>query len=429
MRSVLFFIIIIIIASCSSTKKLGLKKAFESTENKFQDHTGFMLYDLDKKKTIYEFNAAKYFIPASNTKIFTFYTALRTIGDSVPALKYITRNDSLIFWGTGDPSFLYKFSFNNSRVYEFLQSTSAGLYFSSSNFHSAHYGSGWAWDDYNSAYSTERSPFPICGNIFTVYKAGSIVSVLPSMFEKNFSVGDRKEKEEVVRNLYSNDFQFHPGVKSSGKSEWDIPMRVDQQLIVDLLSDTLNRAVTPISAPLPPLATPFFSIPTDSLYRVMMQDSDNFIAEQLLLICADIVRDSLQTEIAIKYSIDNYLTDLPDKPIWVDGSGLSRYNLFTPRSIVKLWQKIYEQMPRERLFPLLATGGKNGTIKKWYKADEPYIFGKTGSLSNNHVLSGYLVTKSGKTLIFSFMNNNFVASTSDIRKNMQEILYKVYDRY
>jgi D-alanyl-D-alanine carboxypeptidase/D-alanyl-D-alanine-endopeptidase (penicillin-binding protein 4) len=68
-------------------------------------------------------------------------------------------------------------------------------------------------------------------------------------------------------------------------------------------------------------------------------------------------------------------------------------------------------------------------VKNWYKADSPYIFGKTGSLSNNHCLSGYLITKSGKTLIFSFMNSNFVASTSDIRSNMQGILEYIRDNY
>jgi serine-type D-Ala-D-Ala carboxypeptidase/endopeptidase (penicillin-binding protein 4) len=108
---------------------------------------------------------------------------------------------------------------------------------------------------------------------------------------------------------------------------------------------------------------------------------------------------------------------------------LSRYNLFTPRSIVQLWEKIYQRIPRERLFALLATGGKSGTIKNWYYGKEPYIFGKTGSLSNNHCLSGYLVTKKGKTLVFAFMNNNFTATVNDIRRNMENILRLIYESY
>jgi len=92
-------------------------------------------------------------------------------------------------------------------------------------------------------------------------------------------------------------------------------------------------------------------------------------------------------------------------------------------------EKIYERVPRERLFQLLAIGGKTGTIRNWYKNDPPYIFGKTGSLNNNHVLSGYLITRKGKLLIFSLMNNNYLAPTNDVRKHMQEILYTIYTKY
>ena len=111
----------------------------------------------------------------------------------------------------------------------------------------------------------------------------------------------------------------------------------------------------------------------------------------------------------------------------MDGSGLSRYNLFTPRSVVQLLEKIYAEVPQERLFELLPAGGESGTIKNLYKADTPYVFGKTGTLENNHSLSGFLKTKSGKVLIFSFMNSNYTVPSSEIKAEMEKILLNLRD--
>src|SRR5688500_18870977 len=90
--------------SCSPISKKALNKTFRATDEKFQDHTGFALYDLNKKKSLYEYKASHYFTPASNTKIFTFFSCLALLGDSVPGLRYTESKDSMIFWGTGDPS-------------------------------------------------------------------------------------------------------------------------------------------------------------------------------------------------------------------------------------------------------------------------------------------------------------------------------------
>lgn len=429
---VLFFLagIGLIVHACSPVSKTGLRRSMMAAEKKFQDHTGFVLYDLSKRKTVYAYNADKYFTPASNTKIFTLYAGLKILGDSIPALKYEESGDSLIFWGTGDPSFLYKHTFNSNRVYDFLKNTDKKLFFSSSNFHTAHFGPGWAWDDYNDYYSPERSPFPIYGNILTVQKIQpGVVEVYPSCFKSFLSQGELAEMDRIVRQLHSNDLVFYPGKDSSSMQEWEIPIRVDRKTITWLLADTLDQPVHEIARFPSPVTKTLYSVPADSLYRVLMQDSDNFIAEQLLMLCAGVLSDTLKPEITIDFMKHHYLNDLPDKPVWVDGSGLSRYNLFTPRSIVRLWEKIYEIVPQERLFALLASGGNNGTLRNWFKSEKAYIFGKTGTLSNNHNLSGFLITKRGKTFIFAFMNNSYTVPTSAIRKNMEEILNRIHEKY
>lgn len=412
--------------SCSPVSHRALQREFAETEKAFKDHAGFALFDLSANKSVFEYNSDRYFTPASNTKIFTFYSALKLLGDSIPAFKYVERNDSLIIWGTGDPSFLNRNVFYPPAAFDFLKATRSKIFLSTSTFQTTALGSGWAWDDYSDYYSAERSAFPIYGNVILVQADGAKVTVAPKYFQQFVSYVDG-DSPGVVRNVDSNILTVHRPVNQRLKKE--IPARITPDLTARLLSDTLGRTVTTINALPKSAAATFYNTPADSVYKVMMQESDNFIAEQLLLVCAATLGDTLQPEITIEHMKSNHFSDFPDAPVWVDGSGLSRYNLFTPRTIVALWKKIYAEVPRERLFPMLAIGGKTGTIKNYYKASQPYIFGKTGSLSNNHCLSGYLVTRSGKTLVFSFMNSNFTTSTGEVRMNMQRILNLIYEKY
>ena len=188
------------IFSCSSLKR-NLGKKLTDTENLFQDHTGFMLYDLAEKRTLYEYNSAKYFTPASNTKIFTLYASLKILRDSIPALRYQLSGDTLFFWGTGDPSFLYHNVFDNGRTFNFLKNSNKQLYFSTSNFQTTNFGSGWAWDDYNDYYSAERSPLPVYENIFSIKYNGSQIKIQPPYFTKHLSVGDSELTPKVIRNV------------------------------------------------------------------------------------------------------------------------------------------------------------------------------------------------------------------------------------
>lgn len=422
------YILFCVLLSCSP--RFQIQKEMAEAELKFQDHMGLLVYDPSSRKTLIDYNSSKYFTPASNTKIFTLFSSVQLIGDSIPALRYVERGDSLIFWGTGDPSFLYSEVFQNTNTYDFLKNSKGSLYFSASNFYDDAFGPGWAWDDYNYYYSPERSSFPIYGNCIEVTDSPTdSLRIVPKFFQDSVTVYKSLDgKEQILRATTNNSLSYYAGLDTASFTRL-VPFRVSNELIKSLLQDTLKRDVTLVDLSMPKDASVLYSLPSDSLYKVMMQQSDNFIAEQLLQICAEILSDSMKADIAIKYAKEKFLFDLPDEPQWVDGSGLSRYNLFTPRSIVRLWEKIMLMVPQERLFQLLAIGGKAGTIKNSYVADPPYIFGKTGSLSNNHCLSGYLVTKKKKVLIFSFMNNNYTVASREVRAKMESVLFKIHDQY
>jgi D-alanyl-D-alanine carboxypeptidase/D-alanyl-D-alanine-endopeptidase (penicillin-binding protein 4) len=422
MRGLIFFSLLGLLAACSPGS--FIKRNLQESSSQLQHHTGFVLYDPVKQKNLVSINADKYFTPASNTKIFTLYAGLKILGDSVPALRWINPNDSLIVWGTGDPSFLYKDVFNSERTFRFLQNTPGKLFFSGSNFQESVYGPGWSWDDYQDYYQVERSSLPVYGNLISISKKEGLQ---PTYF-KPLTRTDTELKRAVARDRFVNKLSINPGRIPARDSEV-VPFVTSDSLTIRLLSDTLNREVGLLSTPMPSNASTFYSLLSDSIYSVMMQASDNFVAEQILLMCAQKISDSLQTDIAIKKVTRDFLSDLPDKPIWVDGSGLSRYNQFTPRSIVKLWEKIYALVPQQRLFSMLTSNGQTGTLRNMLKEKKPFIFGKTGSLANNYCLSGFIVTKKNHLLIFSSMNANFVSPTKSVRDNLAQTLTYIYEHY
>ncbi len=414
------------VSSCSPNAYI--RKTLQESTVLDQNFSGFYLYDPLSKKVLFDQNGDHYFTPASNTKLFTFYAGLKLLGDSVPSFSTAQQNDSLILWPAGDPTFLHP-ELDNGKSFRFLQQRKS-IYVSTHNFQDEYFGPGWSWDDYNYAYSAERSSLPIYGNVITLAGRQGRTTAEPQVFNKFLlrQAAIDSGRNQFTRRIESNLIDHIPS-RDTASFERRLPFRTDWATIKALLEDTLNITVETVDLPKLPNTTKHFSVPVDSIYRPMLQDSDNFLAEQILLMAAESISDTINSQIAIQHMKKTFLADLPDEPMWVDGSGLSRYNLFTPRSLVSLLEKIYQEAPRERLFALLPAGGESGTIRSWYQGAEPYVFAKTGTLRNNHCLSGYLVTAQGKVLIFSFMHNNYVVSSSNIKREMQKILAYIQDKY
>ena len=422
-------VVLILASSCSSVKTTeSLKKEIGSLESNFQDHTGFVLYDLKKDEVVYSHNGDKYFTPASNTKILTMFATMRTHGNYLPGLLYSRRSDTLYIRGTGDPSFLYE-DLPDSPVFDFLARQEGALVLISENPEFDKYGPGWSWDDYNYSYSAERSIFPIYGNSFTFHldSASGLLHTPQEFFKRYVMLGDSSAQARMIRDEDSNRTTYFPPLDRQ-EATFTIPFKYSDDVFARLLTDTLKRKVQPISRNVNSLQwDTLYSIPTDSAIQVMMKVSDNFIAEQLMLMNGHLLTDTLNTEAGIEAVIREYFSEMPDKPIWVDGSGLSRYNLFTPRSIVWLWKTMLDTYGSKRLFPLLATGGEKGTLENYYVNTPPFIYGKTGTLSNNNSLSGFLVTRKGKLYIFSMMHNNYPGYATPVKREMERILTDIYE--
>jgi D-alanyl-D-alanine carboxypeptidase/D-alanyl-D-alanine-endopeptidase (penicillin-binding protein 4) len=432
-RMVVIWACSLLLISCSTEQKMTRKvtKVFKSSQILKKYHSGFALYDPSKGVMVYQQDADKYFTPASNTKLFTFYAGLKMLSDSIPTLRYIEKGDSLIFWGTGDPSNLQS-ELKNTRAYDFLKASGKRLFFAPGRYKGNFYGKGWQWDDYNDYYQAEIDELPLMDNLVDYRVKGGSLTISPKAFAQQTSTdySSKATSFSITRSFTENKFS-HPALSPEVTYNQKVPFKVSLSTTLQILSDTLSKRVDAIQMQMPANAKTLYGIKRDSVLKEMMLPSDNFIAEQLLLVYSDKLGQDLSTEKAIAYIQKEYLTVLPDKFIWADGSGLSRYDLVTPRSIIKLLDLIYKEVnDPKKLFSMLPAGGMSGTLKSAYpKTNQPFVFGKTGSLSNIHNQSGYVVTKKGKTYLFSFLNNNFVIPTADVRKEMVRIMTYIHENY
>lgn len=409
-----------------TTKKETAQSIVENSPVFNQIFTGFMLFDPETGDTLAKQYIDKHMTPASNTKIYTLHTCTKILGDSIPSIRYVIEGDNLIFWGTGDPTFAhptFESKFGKNRAVEFLKSWKGNLYYAP-QYNKYRFGSGWAWDDFNGYYSTELSTFPVYSNFirFRKYKGNTVPSTIPKYFEQFLK--EEKGTTRPTRNEGDNVVRYSPYGKDVAYSK-NIPFKVSNQVILELLEEATGRNIQydwTLDKAMKAKQRTIYSYKTNDVLQQMMHPSDNFIAEQLLFVCASEKNLPMRTKEIIRFAADSLLQNTPDKLVWVDGSGMSRYNMFTPRTMVYVLNDLYQNTDTTTLFNIFPTGGKTGTLKKWYAGNPPYVFAKTGTLSNNHCLSGYIRTKSGKVLIFTFMNNHYVGSSSTYKTEMQRVL-------
>ncbi len=424
----------LLLSSCSIQQKIS-----KSAQKVIKDgslltaHVGISIYDTESGKYWYNYQGDKYFVPASNTKIPTCYAAMKYLGDSLVGFRYMVHDSEIIILPTGDPSFLHA-DYNSSRAMELIKKFKSGSLLAN-NIVWDKWGSGWSWNDYTEAYMAERSPFPIYGNTATFYLQDNRVIVVPVFFNKQIRVSSTPNAIgfSVTRAIDSNDFRINNGNNknqvipfSTGKSfiNW-IP-----SIQAELLSDTLEIPFTVglVSKVEKNDFNTFHSQLTDSLLKPMMHRSDNFFAEQSLLMVSNEKLGVMNDAKIIDTLLKTDFKDLPQRPRWADGSGLSRYNLFTPLDFVSILNKMKNEFGMERIKVIFPTGGE-GTITSYYRADSSFIFVKTGTLSGVVALSGFLYTKKGKLLIFSILVNNHQASSTAVRRSVEQFIQGIRNKY
>lgn len=431
---------IIILSSCSVQKQIAKSAKADVLETKALQtaHVGISIFDPAANKYLYNYQGDKYFVPASNAKLPTCYAAMKYFGDSLVGLRYQLQGDFFSIQPSGDPTFLHP-DFKEQRVYSFLKNQKNRINFFDVSATTG-LANGWSWNDYDQYYMVERSTMPIYGNLVR-FKTGSTVSskedsippfsieISPDYFREKTQIGNvgwQKTNGLNVTRSYGDNTFF---ITSSGSTKnVEIPFTQTRTVIYSLLSDTLHATVLPFGMNKKRFSYAIHSQPTDSLLKPMMHNSDNFFAEQSLLMVSNEMLGVMNDEKIIDTLLKTDFKDLPQRPRWADGSGLSRYNLFTPQSFVAILNKMKNEFGMERIKVILPTGGE-GTISNYYKADSGYIYAKTGTLSGVVCLSGFLYTKKGKLLIFSTLVNNHQASSTEVRRSVEKFLQGIRNKY
>jgi D-alanyl-D-alanine carboxypeptidase/D-alanyl-D-alanine-endopeptidase (penicillin-binding protein 4) len=455
------------ISSCSIQKQLARSANDNvlSSQALQTAHVGISIYEPETNKYWFDYQGDKYFVPASNTKIPTCYAAMKYLGDSLVGIRYDYFDDtSVTIYATGDPTFLHE-DFKSQPVLDFLKKEKKAFYLFNAVWKEDALGSGWSWNDYNSNYMAERSAFPIHGNTIKINLENSTYQlhdngrrslqlnwqttpvyfnplletsfILPLNEAAKRTMLDSNIEKSSLQNFYiernkeSNKLTLLYGNSKFSSDEIPFYTNNDTTAVGILRNDysiNIQRgARIKHNSPPEPLSI-IRSQPTDSLLKPMMHRSDNFFAEQSLLMVSNEKLGIMNDEKIIDTLLKTDLKDLPQKPRWVDGSGLSRYNLFTPRDFVTILNKMKNEFGMDRIKTILPTGGE-GTISSYYKTDSTYIYAKTGTLSGVVALSGFLYTKKNKLLVFSILVNNHRSSATDVRRAVEKFIQGIRNKY
>ncbi len=159
----------------------------------------------------------------------------------------------------------------------------------------------------------------------------------------------------------------------------------------------------------PTVLAQHFSLPLVEGVTLINKISQNLHTEMLLRTVAKEMAGDGSTESALKLAEEfyKYIGIAENDVRLLDGSGLSRRNLVTPRAAVTLLRWVAMQPWGEAYRATLPIAGEDGTLEDRMKNTSAAgrIRAKTGTLDNVNALSGYVETLHGQKLVFSIYGN------------------------
>jgi D-alanyl-D-alanine carboxypeptidase/D-alanyl-D-alanine-endopeptidase (penicillin-binding protein 4) len=463
-------------AACCSAKKQSLAtkraaakfaasaEALLGTPPTSKGEWGILIVDAGSGETLYEQNADRYFVPASNMKLFTTALALAKLG---PEYRFRTTletrgaissdgvlNGDLALVGRGDPNLSNrKFPYELKEEFDGPQEKalveladalaakgvkeiSGDVIGDDSYFPRERYPNGWEIDDMVWEYGAAVSAIVVDDNTVALTltpgeQAGApvqaaVIPATPDFTVENeviTSAADVKSDLTLTREAGAN-LVVVKGTLPAKSTPRKLVLAVEEpaQHAAALLKRMLEERgirvsgvaraqhVRAESSDDPIVLAEHLSVRLGDSVKLINKISQNLHTEMLLRTVARQSGPWATPDEMMKVPADFYATAgiVSGDVIQTDASGLSRHDLVTPRAIVTLLSFAQQQPWFGPYYASLPVAGQDGTLEDRMKntAAAGRIHAKTGSVEHVRTLSGFAETPSGRRLIFSFLSNN-----------------------
>jgi D-alanyl-D-alanine carboxypeptidase/D-alanyl-D-alanine-endopeptidase (penicillin-binding protein 4) len=434
---------------------------------------------LDTGRTLFEENAGKLLVPASNMKLYTVAAALERLSPdfrfktsvyaSAPPDASGTVRGDLIVYGRGDPTFAaslnggdYFKAINHLAeriVASGLKRVEGDLVGDESYFTGAPQGFGWEWADLTWYSGAEVSALTINDNALDlIVRPGTSIGApctittgpptpLVTITNRTMTSARRSKRDlTVYRGLGENVIEVSGSLPIDDPG-WTAGVAVSRPalLFVYMLRAALaergvnitgrSRTVDARALSTAPTATSSLveiakieSQPLSVIAGLALKPSQNLYTELILraLGKATATDPKLSSEDAGIETVKAFLRGAgidASEIVFTDGSGLSRRDMVTANATLQLLVYMSRHRYSAAFREALPIAGVDGTLKNRMKGTPAVgnVRAKTGTLSSVSSLSGYATSAAGERLVFSIMLNNSPESLTMLRNHLDNI--------
>lgn len=458
MKNVLFFWLIINLTMAQTYE--NLREKINNILNDVPQSTklGLMIYNPETKDTIYSRLPSRLLIPASNTKLFTTSVALSLMGrdftintalycDSIDDGGNIIKGN-LYLKGFGDPT-LSESDIDSLvlKIYNAgIKKIEGNIVGDDTYFDDIYSREDWITDEYKnvplppvSALALNRNNLEIVVN--SNKPNGSIpdihLSPNSSLIKKltTLKVSSRRGKPKISFNIDKNSYKLSITGSIKRKkfnSYYSVQVGNPSLFAAVILYEKLKKIGIQIEGGATTGITPddtqivaSVEKPIDRILSIANKKSDNFVAECIFKAIGAFYSKKqgnsfYSTQAVLGFLVNNSIYN--ENVEIVDGSGISRYNKVTVKTITELLERMYNNPNLFELFyNTLAIAGEDGTLRRRFDGNSETVTfrGKTGTLRGVCSLSGYLTTANDTDLIFSYIAE-FERGSAEYYKSIQD---------